>query len=112
MRGVGGGGGECRHCRLSFMLLPQVQVRHLGLRHSQPQRLCWYPPVPRAKHCRLQEAAREAEEEGERLLAQLGAGELGVEAFVGGYTKTQATYHQRDLKLQAAQQTLPGVGPH
>jgi exonuclease VII small subunit len=40
------------------------------------------------------------------MLQQLGAGELGVEAFVERYTKAQAKYHQRDLKLQAAQQTL------
>ena len=55
---------------------------------------------------RLQEAVREAEAEGEQVLQQLGAGELGVEAFVERYTKAQAKYHQRDLKLQAAQQTL------
>jgi hypothetical protein len=56
--------------------------------------------------CRLQDAVREAEGEGELVLQQLGAGELGVEAFVERYTKAQAKYHQRDLKLQAAQQTL------
>lgn len=55
---------------------------------------------------RLGEAAKAAEEEGEGLLQQLGAGEVGVEAFVERYTRVQATFHQRDLKLQAAQQTL------
>ncbi|KAL4458438.1 hypothetical protein ABPG75_013303 [Micractinium tetrahymenae] len=60
---------------------------------------------------RLQEATREAEEQGEQLLAQLGAGEVGLEAFVERYTRAQATYHQRDLKLQAAQQTLPPLHP-
>ena len=56
--------------------------------------------------CRLQEAVRDAEGEGELVLQQLGAGELSLEAFVERYTKVQAKYHQRDLKLQAAQQTL------
>lgn len=64
-------------------------------------------PPRRSPCCRLQEATREAEEQGERVLAQLGAGEVGLEAFVERYTRVQATYHQRDLKLQAAQQTLP-----
>jgi exonuclease VII small subunit len=50
---------------------------------------------------------KEAEEAGERLLQQLQAGELGVEAFMEQYIKAQAQYHRRDLKLQAAQQTLP-----
>ncbi len=68
--------------------------------------------LPRlAPRCRLQEATREAEEQGEQLLAQLGSGELGLEAFVERYTRAQATYHQRDLKLQAAQQTLPSLQP-
>lgn len=39
-------------------------------------------------------------------MQQLAAGELGLEAFVDRYTRAQAAYHQRDLKLQAAQQTL------
>lgn len=51
-----------------------------------------------------------AEEEGERLVQQLGAGEVVVDVFVERYTKAQATYHQRDLKLQAGQQTLPQLG--
>jgi exonuclease VII small subunit len=38
---------------------------------------------------------------------QLASGELGVDAFVERYARAQATFHQRDLKLQAAQQTLP-----
>jgi len=59
--------------------------------------------------CRLQEAVREAEAEGEQLLGQLASGELSVEAFVERYTRAQAQYHQRDLKLQAAQQTLPSL---
>lgn len=58
---------------------------------------------------RLQEAVREAEAEGEQLLGQLASGELSVEAFVERYTRAQAQYHQRDLKLQAAQQTLPSL---
>lgn len=66
---------------------------------------------PASRACRLQEATREAEEEGEQLLAALGGGELGLEAFVERYIKAQARYHQRDLKLQAAQQTLPALRP-
>lgn len=44
-------------------------------------------------------------------MQQLGSGEFGVEAFVERYTRAQASYHQRDLKLQAAQQTLPMPPP-
>ncbi|KAI7840271.1 hypothetical protein COHA_006053 [Chlorella ohadii] len=60
---------------------------------------------------RLQDAAQEAAEEGERLQQQLAAGEISVEAFVERFVKAQATYHQRDLRLQAAQQTLPTLTP-
>jgi ESCRT-I complex subunit VPS37 len=65
------------------------------------------PTRPAHACCRLQEGVKEAEEAGERLLQQLQAGELGVEAFMEQYIKAQAQYHRRDLKLQAAQQTLP-----
>ena len=57
--------------------------------------------------CRLQEAVRAAEAEGEQLQQQLSAGELSLDAFVERYTRAQAACHQRDLRLQAAQQTLP-----
>lgn len=42
------------------------------------------PPTPVSPccACRLQEAAQEAAEEGERLQQQLAAGEISVEAFV------------------------------
>lgn len=85
-----------------------------ALRRAHAQAPCAEPccrcaaPPPR---CRLQEATREAEEQGEQLLAQLSARELGLEAFVERYMRAQATYHQRDLKLQAAQQTLPPLNP-
>lgn len=58
---------------------------------------------------RLADAARSAEEEGEMLAQQLAAKEVGVEAFVERYTRAQATFHQRDLRLQAAQQTIPSL---
>lgn len=86
-------------CRARFAIPP-----------SQPTHPPTFCPLPLATR-RLQEAAKQAEEEGERLLGQLSGGQLALEPFVEQYTRVQASFHQRDLKLQAAQQTLPGAGP-
>lgn len=46
-----------------------------------------------------------AEEEGPTLARP------GDPTLLRRYTKVQATFHQRDLRLQAAQQTLPTLAP-
>ena len=103
------------HCRHSCVRrLPSLPAAlslatvgtHLVAHSPHPSLTHPAPAHPR----RLHDATREAEEEGERLVAQLGAGELTVDEFVTRYTKAQATYHQREIKLQAAQQTLPTLG--
>ena len=62
--------------------------------------------APEVLTARLGEAAAAAEEEAEGLLQAAQGGEVGAEAFVERYTKARALYHQRDLKLLAAQQQL------
>ena len=58
-----------------------LQARRLPQAHaSLHAHACSFRTPARCR--RLQEAAAEAAEEGERLLQQLGAGEISVEAFV------------------------------
>lgn len=63
--------------------------------------------APEALMGRLAEAAAAADERSAMLASQLEAGELSVERFVEEYVRTRALYHQRDLKHQAASQTIP-----
>lgn len=56
---------------------------------------------------RLGAAAAAADEESALLAQQLEAGEIGLEAFAEQYVRARALFHQRDLKHQAAQATIP-----
>ncbi|KDD73419.1 hypothetical protein H632_c2196p1, partial [Helicosporidium sp. ATCC 50920] len=58
---------------------------------------------------RLRQAAGEADAASEDLVERCRGGELGVDEFVEGYLVERTLFHLRDLKHQAAVQTIP---PH
>ena len=54
----------------------------------------------------LSKAAAKADQDSDALYEKFSAGECSVDAFVARYVKGRTLYHQRELKCQAAQQTL------
>ena len=56
---------------------------------------------------RLKAAAEEAENEADELEKKYKNGELPVDRFVEEYTSAKVKYHSRDMKYQAALQTIP-----
>ena len=60
---------------------------------------------------RLQAAAGAAEGDATALEQQFRAGKVPLEEFVERYTALKAVYHARDMKYQAALQTIPTARP-
>ena len=54
----------------------------------------------------LSRAAAKADEDSDALCEKFSAGECTVDSFVAQYVRGRTLYHQRELKCQAAQQTL------
>ena len=54
----------------------------------------------------LSKAAAKADEESDALYDRFSSGEVAVDGFVAQYVRARTLYHQRELKCQAAQQTL------
>lgn len=54
----------------------------------------------------LSKAAAKADQDSDALYEKFASGECTVDAFVAQYVKGRKLYHQRELKCQAAQQTL------
>ena len=65
---------------------------------------------PEVVMARLAAAAVAADEQSGMVTAKLEAGELGVEGWVERYVLARALFHRRDLKHQAALQTIPTHG--
>lgn len=54
----------------------------------------------------LSRAAAKADEDSDALSEKFFSGDCTMESFVAQYVKARTLYHQRELKCQAAQQTL------
>ncbi len=54
----------------------------------------------------LSKAAAKADEDSDALCEKFSAGGCTVDSFLAQYVKARTLYHQRELKCQAAQQTL------
>lgn len=54
----------------------------------------------------LSKAAAQADQDSDALYEKFSSGECSLDAFLAQYVKGRTLYHQRELKCQAAQQTL------
>ena len=54
----------------------------------------------------LSKAAAKADEDSDALYEKFSSGECTMDSFVAQYVRGRTLYHQRELKCQAAQQTL------
>lgn len=54
----------------------------------------------------LSKAAAKADEDSDALYDRFSSGGVAVDGFVAQYVRARTLYHQRELKCQAAQQTL------
>lgn len=54
----------------------------------------------------LSKAAAKADEDSDALYEKFSCSEIPVDSFVAQYVRARKLYHQRELKCQAARQTL------
>ena len=83
----------------------QLQRRAL-IRSTSGSRLCLRPLQPSVLIDSLSKAAVKADEDSDALYEKFSAGGCTVDSFLAQYVKARTLYHQRELKCQAAQQTL------